>query len=241
MKVSIYCITDKNGVPLYVGKTKNPLHIREAQYRRKLKKEVFIFELDSVENEEWKFWECYWIEQLLNWGFQLKNKNKGGGGPQYHPIDVRKKMSNTSRPGTSQKLKGKKRPDVSKRLKGVKFSKETCSKISQSKIGITYSEERNNKIKNSNIKHYQKNSERNKKISHKLKNRNISWNAKLKIPILQFDKKGNFIQEWDSASTAAQSLNKQSSAICECCLGKRKSAYNYVWRYKKEYLNLNHE
>ena len=234
MNVKIYCIFDENEIPLYIGKTKNSLLLRESQHQKRLNKKVYIFELDNVNTKEWKFWESYWIEQFQNWGFILKNKNKGGGGPEYHPKKVREKMNNTPRPGTSIKLKGKKRPDVSKRLKGTKLSKEICKKISQSKIGTIYSKERNNKIKSSNIKHYQKGSKRNKKISNKLQGRDITWNSKFKIPILQFDKNKNFIQEWDSASTVAQSLSKQSSAISECCSGKRKSAYGYVWEYKNK-------
>lgn len=233
MDVKIYCIFDENEIPLYIGKTKNDLSLRESQHQKRLNKKLYIFELDNINEKEWKFWESYWIEQFTSWGFNLKNKNKGGGGPEYHPKKVREKMSNTPRPETSKKLRGKKRPDVSKRLKGTKFSKETCSKISKSKIGVVYSKERNSKIKLSNEKHYKKNSKRNNKISSKLQGRDITWNAKLQIPILQFDKNQNLIKEWDSASIAAQSLNKTSAAISECCRGKRKSAYGYVWEYKK--------
>lgn len=237
MDIKIYCIFDEAGVPLYIGKTKQKLLIRESQHQKRLKRKVFIHELDLVKKDEWKFWESYWIDQFKSWGFNLLNKNKGGGGPEFHSESVRKKMSSTPRPQTSQKLKGKKRPDVSKRMKGFSFSPETCKKISQSKTGITYSEERNKNIKKSNEKHYKPNSERNKQISKKLKGRNITWISKIKIPIYQFDKSGNFICEWDSASSAASFLNKSPSAISECCNGKRKSAYNYIWKFQKEYLN----
>lgn len=238
MNVKIYCIFDETGIPLYVGKTKQKLSVRESQHRRRLKQKVFIYELDLVKMDEWKFWESYWIDQFKSWDFNLLNKNKGGGGPEFHPETIRKKMSLTPRPQTSQKLKGRKRPDVSKRMKGSTFSSETCEKISKAKTGTIYSEERNKKIKKSNEKHYKLNSERNKQISKKLKGRSITWISKIKIPVYQFDKNGNFIRKWDSASSAAFSLNKPSSAISECCNGKRKSAYNYIWKFQKEYLNL---
>jgi NAD+ synthetase len=69
----LYCIFDKNKIPLYIGKTKNNLLTRESQHRRKFKEEIFIFELDLVDDKEWRFWECYWIEQFKQWGFNLKN------------------------------------------------------------------------------------------------------------------------------------------------------------------------
>ena len=50
----------------------------------------------------------------------------------------------------------------------------------------------------------------------------------------QYDKEGNYINTFPSAKDAAQSLNNKPSPshISECCAGKRKSAYGYVWRYK---------
>ena len=80
MKVYIYCLFDENGVPLYIGKTKNNLILRERQHQKKLMKQISIIELDNVDNNEWKFWEEYWIEQFKAWGFSLLNQNKGGGG-----------------------------------------------------------------------------------------------------------------------------------------------------------------
>ena len=55
-------------------------------------------------------------------------------------------------------------------------------------------------------------------------------------PVLQYDKEGNFIKKWDSITKAEISLhpkNKRSTNIVNCCLGKQKSAYGFVWRYKE--------
>lgn len=235
MKVYIYCIFDENEIPIYIGKTKNSLTKRESQHQKRLKQKVNIFGLDFVEEKDWKYWECYWIEQFRQWGFELNNQNKGGGGPESHSLETQKKMSSTPRPGTSQKLKGTKRPDVSDRMKGVKFSEETCQKITQSKTGHQcYSNpERALKIVDSNLIHYQTGSDRNKKISKKLIGREAPWVVEsLNKPVLQYDKQNNFIQEWESASEAARHLSKSSSAISECCSGKRKSIYGFVWKFK---------
>jgi group I intron endonuclease len=52
-------------------------------------------------------------------------------------------------------------------------------------------------------------------------------------PILQYDKQGNFIKEWECGFDAARFLGKQNSAISECCNGKRKIAYGYIWKFKE--------
>jgi group I intron endonuclease len=52
-------------------------------------------------------------------------------------------------------------------------------------------------------------------------------------PVLQYDKQGNFIKKWECGFDAARFLGKQNSAISECCYGKRKTAYNYIWKFKE--------
>ncbi|MEE3439923.1 NUMOD4 domain-containing protein [Ruminococcus sp.] len=51
-------------------------------------------------------------------------------------------------------------------------------------------------------------------------------------PILQFDKKGNFIAEYKSTIEASNKLNISQGNICNCCSGIRKSAGGYIWKYK---------
>lgn len=55
---------------------------------------------------------------------------------------------------------------------------------------------------------------------------------KLSKPVLQYTKQGKFLKEWASASDAAASLGKHSSALTECCRGFKKSSYSYIWRHK---------
>ena len=75
MNVFIYCLFDENEIPFYIGKTKNPLKKRESQHQKRLQKDLTIFKLDTIKEDEWKFWECYWIEQFKCWGLDLDNKN----------------------------------------------------------------------------------------------------------------------------------------------------------------------
>lgn len=49
-------------------------------------------------------------------------------------------------------------------------------------------------------------------------------------PVKQYDMKNNLIQEWDSMSEAARTLNLDVSNICNCCKGLIKSTGGYIWR-----------
>ena len=76
----------------YVGKT---INIKE-RYRKHLenitKRKTYLYSwmkslnnfpimeiIDEVE-DDWQFWEQYWISQLKTWGFNLTNLTKGGDG-----------------------------------------------------------------------------------------------------------------------------------------------------------------
>ena len=49
--------------------------------------------------------------------------------------------------------------------------------------------------------------------------------------ILQYDKQGNFIKEWQGSKQPSESLNINRGAIRNCLSGISKSAGNYVWKY----------
>lgn len=53
------------------------------------------------------------------------------------------------------------------------------------------------------------------------------------IPILCYDKEGNFIREYMSAKEAERILNIKGgqAAICRCLKGRIPSAYGFVWKY----------
>ena len=42
----------------------------------------------------------------------------------------------------------------------------------------------------------------------------------------------NEIKEYDSMASAGRELGVNVSKICECCKGRRLSAYGYKWEYK---------
>ena len=60
----------------------------------------------------------------------------------------------------------------------------------------------------------------------------ISRNNKLKKPVNQYDLEGNFIKQWDGAVDAAKSLCKKAGFdITNCCKGKKKTTYKFIWKY----------
>jgi group I intron endonuclease len=53
--------------------------------------------------------------------------------------------------------------------------------------------------------------------------------------IIQYTKQGHPVKEWDSAREAGLFFSKYAgSAIIECCKGKRKSIYGFIFKYKTE-------
>lgn len=113
----IYYLHKGDDVPLYIGKS-NRVQGRMGHHKKKFGENITLEIIDKVPINEWKFWESYWIEQFKNWGFNLKNKNKGGGGAtkQNFSIERGKKIS-------------KAHLGMSKSHKGKSFSKEHKAKI----------------------------------------------------------------------------------------------------------------
>ena len=58
-------------------------------------------------------------------------------------------------------------------------------------------------------------------------------NGKLSKPVHQYTLDGKFIKEWKSTMDVKRNLGYVNQDISACCLGKQKSAYGFVWRYKQ--------
>ena len=52
----------------------------------------------------------------------------------------------------------------------------------------------------------------------------------------QYDKNGNFIKQWNCITDffRKNNINLKSSNITNCCKGRRKTAYGYIWKYAYE-------
>ena len=50
--------------------------------------------------------------------------------------------------------------------------------------------------------------------------------------VLQYSIEGEFIKRYDKIQNAADALNISKKGIQECCIGRQKSAYGYIWKYE---------
>jgi hypothetical protein len=50
--------------------------------------------------------------------------------------------------------------------------------------------------------------------------------------VIQYDKEGNPIQEWESTASAARALKIDASSITKCLKGKLKTCGGFKWSYK---------
>ena len=57
--------------------------------------------------------------------------------------------------------------------------------------------------------------------------------SKAPRPVLQFTMDGELVREWLSMMEAERNGFCHGN-VSLCCLGKRKSAYGYVWKYKED-------
>jgi len=145
----------------YCGKTNNIKvrlidHLKNKKYNKEKIEWIFnlknkklkpILEVvDIVDDNDWDFWEKYWISQLKTWNFSLFNKTDGG---EYsvtgfkHTIEAKKKISESQ---IGRKLSKEWRNSISVGRKGIKFSDEHLKNLSLSHIG---------KIPNNTIPVYQ--------------------------------------------------------------------------------------
>ena len=199
------CYGDSNKV--YIGKTINS---RESNHKKTYGSCVnysYIDEVNSLNRKDWEPLESYWVEQFRQWGFEIINKNKkGGGGPEFLSEDAKKKKS--------------------KAMLGKKHSLETCLKISKSNKGKTITQKTKEKISQSNTGKI-RSLETKEKISQTWKK-----NQYISKPILQYTLTGEFIKEWNSTQEASTFYNIQKGHICNALNGRSKSSNGFMWRYK---------
>jgi hypothetical protein len=237
MKTKIYlvenCYDDPNKV--YIGKT---INCRKNNHQQTYGKNIiynYIDEVNSLNYKDWEPLETYWIEQFRQWGFEVLNPNKkGGGGPNKWNDELINSDKNQLR------------------KEKIKNNKERANKISKKTKGIPLSEEHKQKLRvpkpNAKGKKKKEKTELEKiKISDSLKGRNNFWlkgktlsedrkhiiSKSNSIPVIQYDLNDKIIKEWESQIIASKSLNINPSSITNCLKNRSKTAGGYKWKYKK--------
>jgi hypothetical protein len=89
----IYLVTNcyNNPNDVYIGKTINVIN-REYNHKIRFGHQIQFTVIDETD-ADWKSLESYWIEQFKHWGFNILNKNNGGGGPEYRTEDEKSRIS----------------------------------------------------------------------------------------------------------------------------------------------------
>jgi group I intron endonuclease len=258
--VGIYKITNPEN-KIYIGYSKNIERRFKEYLTLRCKTQNFLknsFQKYGVENhifeiieecylENIKEKEKYWIRYYNSYNNGL-NSNKGGGGVISHSEKTKEKMS-ISHIGKKDSLETKiKKSNSRKGKKHINHIKgENHKKTGQKDSIETILKKKKPKPKNFGINHSLKtkgkpkhNDSSKMKISDKLKNHPslLSQERKIKIsdsnskPVLQYDLQGNFIKEWSSSVCITKKLLFPQPNISAACLGKQKTAYGFIWRYK---------
>jgi hypothetical protein len=123
----IYYLHFGDNVPFYVGKTRNEYH-RLANHKKIFGDNIHMKIISEVLN--WRKWEKYYIKKFKNQGYNLQNKNNGGGGPEEWTKESIQKIKSHPTRGKkiSESNKGK-----SKSNKGKLFTEEHKQKIKQTR------------------------------------------------------------------------------------------------------------
>ena len=227
------CHNDNNKV--YIGKTINS---REKSHKIKFGSQIiytYIDYVNSLNREDWKPIESYWIEQFRQWGFEIMNQNKGGGGPEFVSDSVKLKISSKLH-GKSKLPRTKEHCDnLSLSLKGIPKKGSGRKKgaliterdlLIRKKPRKSQSQEtiNNRAIKNTGKRRTQ---ETKQKMSNAKKNK-PSNNSK---PVYQYDLNNNLIKKWDRVVEASLFLGIRRQGIIICATNKSKTYKNYIWKY----------
>ena len=252
--VIIYALSDESGEIRYVGKTKQYLkqrlysHIKECYSGRKshkiswikslLKddKRPIISTLDTVEEDNWQYWEKYWIEKLRNEGCNLTNLTGYS-----HTEESKQRMSESKR---GVKLSDEHKKKISEKLKEKYletpgYNKRPKTFIDKDLLYELYIVENLSMPKISEKLNCSET-----KVFRSLKEWGIEkdkseWMKQLATGqkvVLQYDLVGNLVGEWESAVEVQKELSLDVSG---CCVGRKKTCGGFIWRYKDGWFDLN--
>ena len=259
MKSGIYKITNKENDKIYVGQTKN-LNTRYGGHLYRIKRnehhnehlqrafkkygeDNFEYEiLEEVKNvSNLDLREKYWIDHYgginddntYNFKDPLLNEYN-----DYIKKKMSKNMTGENNPNYGNIWSEEQRKKASKQRKGISFeeklgkegAKKAKEKMSKAQKGRKQTEETKEKIRQANIgeknpaygKGYRQEGEK-----------NPMWNkpSHQRTSILQFDKEGNLIKEYEYIMQVTDD-GFDSSNVSKVLRGKIKTSGGYIWKYK---------
>lgn len=228
--INIYTLTDpRTGDVRYVGKTKQNLSDRLQSHLADTRKGIrshkvswlrqlrsvglipVIEILDEVPDDEWKFWERFWIQQIRAWGFNLTNTLGGGEGLSFG-------NQTSFKPGFTPWNKGTARIKILKNNRG----KAGRSLDTQFKSGMMPWNKNNPGYTTKKRGYITPDSVR-QKISKTL----VGNNNKPTRPVKQLTTDGNLVAEFISVRAAQQDTGIRG--ISNVLTGRSKTAGGYIW------------
>lgn len=220
----IYLVTNCYGDPnkVYIGKEKsikNTSH-RKSYHKKKFGKDIiftYIDEIESLNRKDWKPLECFWIEYFGYFGFDLINKNGGGGGPENHKNDTKLKisLSNIGK-GTKKVYQYNFKGNLIKVWNNAELA---SNELGISRVGIVMCCLGKSNYSSNFIWKYEKLD-------------NIKFINDFKT-IYQFDLFGNLVKIWESVNEASKHGFSKTD-IYHTCIGKQKLHKNFIWKYNYE-------
>jgi group I intron endonuclease len=217
--VFIYELIDpRNGDTKYIGKTihlaqrmrehfsckANPWKYRWMQKLRRLGLTPELNILETTDEENWSFWEQWWISLYKTWNIKLINLSEGGDSPPTASFEQRQVLSAYRKGKTYEEIFGE---VEAKRLR---------EHHRQLRLGYKHSTETKKKMS---------------KPSHR-KGKKIGPNFGTSTPIYQLNKKGDIVREFYSITEASNELNLSQSTIQDICKGKVKKPRFHNFKYK---------
>lgn len=237
-KTYIYLVTNCYNDPykVYIGKTKNS---RLYKHKRKYGKKIIytiIDEINSLDKKDWKPLESYWIEQFKQWGFEVLNKNNGGGGPSFLNDEqkniIRIKILNRPKEWIKS-IKGRNKiPIIQYDLDGNYIREwssllEACNNFNIDTGTLCCCLKGRQKTCKGYVWKYKNEKDKNPSTKRNRTNEQIN---KTKKPINQYDINMNFISSFGSILEASKYLNISDSYISSC-IKKAKPCKKYIFKF----------
>lgn len=260
MKSGIYKITNTINEKVYVGQSKN-LNTRFTNHLYRINRgehhneylqrsfdkhgeDKFVYEiLEEIEDLSiLDSREKYWIDHYgginSNDTYNLKDPLLNEHN-DYVRGKISKANSGENNPNYGNKWTDEQKENMSKSRKGKSWeelhgkdkAKEMRENASESQIGREHSEETKEKIRKANI------GEKNPaygKGDRQLGDKNPMFGkpAKHRRSVVQFDKEGNFIKEYDFINQVIE-CGFNAGNVAMAAKGKLKSSGGYIWKYKE--------
>lgn len=227
----IYVFSDEDGIPVYVGKTKNlTRRIKEHLKDRKRKnclfykwlnkqiredKAYYVDILEECNDENWQEKEKYWIKHVKENNFPLKNMTEGGEGSKIY-----KRVNNLN-----CNFDIFKKPILQYDLDGNFVKEFTCVKDAANSVNTsTTCISRVAKGKGKYANRFQW---RYKTDNYPLKIEKCL--SKLK-EVYQYDLNNNLLKIWESSCDIEKFFNLRKDKIQEIIKKKKPILNNFIWK-----------